>query len=80
MNAPDGFNQPGGGSDEPERMEAAGIVDAKNGAHNALENAQNAFPTAPTRSIGIIMRKKNCYLCPRTDLSPRSPAAQSLIL
>lgn len=58
MNAPDGFNPPGGGSDEPERMEAAGDVDAETGAHNALENAQNAFPTAPTRSIGIIIEEE----------------------
>jgi hypothetical protein len=79
MNGPAGFNPRGAGSDEPERMEAAGVVDAKSGAHNALENAQHAFPTAPTRTIGIIMRKINCYLCPRTDLLPRSPAAQSLV-
>jgi hypothetical protein len=35
-------------------MEAAGAVDAKSGAHTALENAENAFPTAPTR-INLIM-------------------------
>jgi hypothetical protein len=54
MNGRDGFNPPGGGSDDSERMEAAGAVDAKSGAHNALENAENAFPTAPTR-INLIM-------------------------
>ena len=29
-------------------MEAAGAVDAKKRAHRSLENAQNAFSTAPT--------------------------------
>ena len=76
MNGPDGFNPPGVDSDESERMEAAGVVDAESGAHNALENAQSAFPTAPTRSIGIIVSEANCYLCCRTDLLPRSPVAQ----
>jgi hypothetical protein len=58
MNERDGFNRPGGGSDDSERMEAAGVVDAESGAHNALENAQTAFPTAPTRRIGIMMSKE----------------------
>ena len=79
MNGPDGFNPRGGDSDESERMEAAGVMDAQSGAHNTLENAQNAFPTAPTRITIIMLRSKKCYLCPRTDLLPRSPAAQSLI-
>ena len=73
MNGPDGFNPPGVDSDESERMEAAGVVDAESSALNALENAQSAFPTAPTRSIGIIVSEANCYLCCRTDLLPRSP-------
>jgi hypothetical protein len=61
-------------------MEAAGVMDAESGAHNALDNAQTAFPTAPTRIInGIMVRLRECYPCPRTDLLPRSPAAQSLI-
>jgi len=54
MNERDGFNPRGGGSDNSERMEAAGVVDAESGAHNSLENAQTAFPTAPTR-INVIM-------------------------
>jgi hypothetical protein len=79
MNERAEFNRPGDGSDDTERMEAAGLVDAQSGAHNALENAQSAFPTAPIRSVGIIVSEANCYLCPRTDLLPRSPAAQSRI-
>jgi hypothetical protein len=79
MNGRDGFTPPGGGSDDSERMEAAGVVDAQSGAHNALENAQSAFPTAPTRINVIMVRSKKCYLCPRTDLLPRSPAAQIAI-
>jgi hypothetical protein len=39
MNGSDGFNPQGGDSDDAERMEAAGIVDAQSGAHNTLENA-----------------------------------------
>ena len=54
MNGRGGFNRRGAGSDEPERMEAAGVVEAQSGAHNALENTENAFPTAPTR-INVIM-------------------------
>ena len=64
MNGPDGFNPPGGTTDEPKRMEAAGGVDAQNGVHTSLENAERAFPTAPTRSIGIMMSK---------NLLPMSP-------
>jgi hypothetical protein len=79
MNERAEFNRPGDGSDDTERMEAAGLVDAQSGAHNALENAPSAFPTAPIRSVGIIVSEANCYLCPRTDLLPRSPAAQSRI-
>ena len=48
MNGPAEFNRPGGETDEPKRMEAAGVMDAQSGVHNALENAQTAFPTAPT--------------------------------
>ena len=48
MNEPAEFNPPGGGNDDVERVEAAGVVDAQNGVHRSLENAQNAFPTAPT--------------------------------
>ena len=78
MNERDGYNRRAGGADEP-RMEAAGVMDAESRAHNALENAQTAFPTAPTRINGIMLSVRNCYLCPRTDLLPRSPAAQSRI-
>jgi hypothetical protein len=75
MNGRGGFNPLGGGN-EPERMEAAGVMDAQSGVHNALENAQTAFPTASTRINVIMLRFRKCYLCPRTDLLPRSPAAQ----
>jgi hypothetical protein len=76
MNARGGFNPLGAGSHEPARMEAAGVMDAQSGAHNALENAQTAFPTASTRITVIMLRFRKCYLCPRTELLPRSPAAQ----
>jgi putative transposase len=33
-----------------DRIEAAGSVDAENASTRSLENAQNAFPTAPTRT------------------------------
>ena len=36
------------------RLEAAGIVDAQNASTNALENAQNAFSTAPTRIVDVL--------------------------
>jgi hypothetical protein len=39
-------------------MEAAGVVDAQSGAHNSLENAETAFPTAPTRSNVIYLEIK----------------------
>ncbi len=64
MIGPDGFNPPGGDTDEPTRMEASGAVDAESGVHNALENAETAFPTAPTRSIGIMMGKKLLPMSP----------------
>ena len=35
--------------DEIARVEAAGAVDAQNASTSSLENAQNAFSTAPTR-------------------------------
>ena len=56
MNERAEFNRPGDGSDDAERLEAAGVVDAQSGAHNALENAQSAFPTAPTRINGIMVK------------------------
>ncbi len=65
MNERAEFNRPGDGSDDAERMEAAGIVDAQSGAHNALENADTAFPTAPTR-INVIILKS-------TRVLPMSP-------
>ena len=64
MNGPAGFNRPGGATDEPERMEAAGGMDAQSGVHNALENAQTAFPTAPTRIIGIMALVKLLPMSP----------------
>ena len=58
-----------------ERMEAAGVMDAQSGVHNVLENAQTAFPTAPTRSnrYHVALEK----LLPRSPdrLLPMSPAA-----
>jgi hypothetical protein len=56
MNEPDGFNRQGDGNDESERMEAAGVMDAQSGAHNSLENAETAFPTASTRISVIMLR------------------------
>jgi hypothetical protein len=80
MNGPDGFNPRGGDNDESERMEAAGVVDAQSGAHNSLENAETAFPTAPTRLNVSMFEVKNsvtyvpgqiCYLG-RRPLNPSS--------
>ena len=52
MNVGTGFNPPAcGGNDDTRRVEAAGPVDAQNAPTRSLENAQNAFPTATTRSI-----------------------------
>ena len=39
-----------GDNDDARRMEAAGPVDAKNAPTRSLENATNAFSTAPTRA------------------------------
>src|SRR5437762_13397690 len=59
-----------GDDDEMRRVEAAGPVDAQNAPTRSLENAQNAFPTAPTRFIKVIISDKTvtyvagqiCYL------------------
>src|SRR5438874_3231381 len=65
-----------GGDDERRRVEAAGPVDAQNAPTRSLENAQNAFPTPPTRIDVLKSLSNKCYLCRRTDLLPRSPAGQ----
>ena len=41
-------------------MDAAAAVDAKTRAHRCLENAQNAFPTAPT---GVTLAKSGQITC-----------------
>ena len=41
------------------RMEAAGAVDAQNASTHSLENAKSAFPTAPTRTVFVMIDKKN---------------------
>ena len=66
MNAATGSNPPAcGGNDDTRRVEAAGPVDAQNAPTRSLENAQDAFPTATTRSIlNMLILKK---------LLPRSP-------
>src|SRR5919204_6128219 len=59
-----------GGGDEERRVEAAGPVDAQNAPTRSLQNAQNAFRTAPTRVILVIESDKTvtqvagqiCYL------------------
>src|SRR5215203_6238749 len=40
--------------DRRTRVEAAGAVDAQNAPTSSLENAQNAFSTAPTRLIKLL--------------------------
>ena len=42
-----------GGDDDLRRVEAAGPVDAQNAPTRSLENAEDAFPTAPTRIIAV---------------------------
>ena len=80
MNAVTGSSPPAdrGGTDEQPRVEAAGPVDAQNAPTRSLENAQDAFPTAPTRIDVVRSISNKCYLCRRTDLLPRSPAGQTL--
>jgi hypothetical protein len=59
MNVGIGSIQPASGvDDDMRRLEAAGPVDAKNAPTRSLENAQNAFPTAPTRIIAILISDK----------------------
>jgi hypothetical protein len=45
----------GGGAHDMRRVQAAGPVDAQNAPTRSLENAQNAFSTAPTRFIDVII-------------------------
>ena len=64
----------GGGEGEMRRVEAAGPVDAQNAPTRSLENAQNAFPTAPTRFIdGIISHKTVTYVAGQTCYLGRRP-------
>jgi hypothetical protein len=78
MNGDTASNQPAcGGEDDDDtrRMEAAGPVDAQNAPTRSLENAQNAFSTATTRPIDVIVTEKTvthvagqiCYLSRRSD-------------
>ena len=64
-------NRPACGDDDDERVDAAGPVDAKNAPTRSLENAQDAFSTATTRAIIILVISDNtvtqvagqiCYL------------------
>ena len=57
MNVGIGSNPPASGDDDErtEPVEPAGLVDAQNAPTRSLENAQNAFPTAPTRFIDVII-------------------------
>ena len=64
MSARGAFNRPAGHRDETRRVEAAGIVDAKNASTNSLENAQTAFPTAPTRIILNMLRSTTVTYVP----------------
>ena len=67
MNAAIGFNPParGGNDDDCGVWKLPDAVDAQNAPTRSLENAQHAFPTAPTRSIlNMLILKK---------LLPRSP-------
>src|SRR5258707_14426789 len=67
----------GGGDHDMRRVEAAGPVDAQHAPTRSLENAQNAFPTAPTRFIDVLISDKTvtyvagqiCYLG-RRPLNP----------
>src|SRR3979490_272170 len=59
-----------GGGAHDRRVEAAGPVDAQHAPTRSLENAQHAFPTAPTRFIDVSISDKTvthvagqiCYL------------------
>lgn len=65
MNAHDGLNPRGVDAKRPPRVEAAGAVDAQTASTHSLENAPNAFSTAPTRKVIDMIQIKN--------LLPRSP-------
>ena len=66
-----------GDHDDARRMEAAGPVDAQNAPTRSLENAKNAFSTAPTRALIVVdsdntvtyVAGQNCYLG-RRPLNP----------
>lgn len=58
MNARVAFNRPRGGSDERERVEAAGGMHAQIACTTSLENA-HAFSTAPTRKVFDMVENKN---------------------
>ena len=80
MNAGTGSNRPvyGAGPDDMRRVDAAGAVDAQNAPTSSVDNAQNAFPTAPTGIDVVRSVSRKCYPGRRTDLLPRSPAAQTV--
>jgi putative transposase len=67
-----------GNVDEARRVEAAGPVDAQNAPTRSLQNAKNAFRTAPTRFILVMESNKLvtyvagqiCYLGRRPVRSP----------
>lgn len=64
----------GGGDDEMRRVETAGPVDAQSAPTRSLENAPNAFPTAPTRFIDVIISDKTVtYVAGQTCYLGRRP-------
>ena len=76
MNAPVGLSRQVDGGKTARRVEAAGAVEAQNASTISLENAQSAFPTAPTRKVGGMIENKKtvtyvagqiCYLGRRPD-------------
>ena len=76
MNAPVELSRRADGGRSERRVEAAGAVDAQNASTLSLENAQSAFPTAPTRKVGGMIENKKtvtyvagqiCYLGRRPD-------------
>ena len=59
MNARDGLNLRGVDAKRKPRVEAAGAVDAQTASTRSLENAPNAFSTAPTRKVSDMLQIKN---------------------
>jgi putative transposase len=52
--SPLGFERRYAANRAADRVEAAGAMDAENASTSSLENAQNAFPTAPTRTTSWV--------------------------